>query len=199
MSPPSFRDYRLPRGNHGLSPAQVAENQRWRLLGAASEVLAERRLLGLTSRLIARRAGVSSHTFYEHFDDVDDVLAAAFANVARLLVESTGTAFAAHEDPMGAWDAALSAALAVGAREPGLAALMRIELAVAVPAIGAERERLLGRLAALAGGHGRGGRRPSTSGDRLATGAVLALGVERLEAGSAESRDAAAELAALLA
>jgi DNA-binding transcriptional regulator YbjK len=196
MAPVPFRDYRLPRGNHGLSRAQVTENQRWRLIGAASEVLAEERILGVTSRLVARRAGVSSHTFYEHFEDVDDVLAAAFANAAQLLVESTGAAFAAHEDPEGAWGAALSAALAAGADEPGLAALMRIELAVAVPAVAAERERLLRRLAALPDAIGR---RRSGPGCRWAVTAALALGVERLQTGEVMSAAETADLAPLLA
>jgi AcrR family transcriptional regulator len=196
MPPPSYRDYRLPRGNHGLSRAQVTENQRWRLLGAASEVLAEQRLSGVSSRLIARRAGVSSHTFYAHFEDVDDVLAAAFANAAHLLVESTGTAFAAHKEPEAAWRAALASALAMGVEEAGLAALMRTELAVAVPAVAAERERLLVRLAAQRGGAARG---QPDSGRRWAVSAALALGVEGLQGGREMSAEVDADLAALLA
>jgi AcrR family transcriptional regulator len=193
MPPPSFGEYRLPRGNHGLSREQVAENQRWRLLGAASELLAEGRLAGLSSRLIARRASVSSHTFYAHFENVDDVLAAAFANAAKLLVAATGAAFAAHGDPEGAWGAALSSALAAGTAEPGLAALMRIELAVAVPAVGAERECLLGRLAALpASGAASGNGRAGPAG-------ALGLAVDQLEGGNADATGAfSRELATLL-
>jgi AcrR family transcriptional regulator len=175
MPAPSFGDYRLPRGNHGLSRAQVVENQRWRLLGAASEVLAERRLAGVSSRLIARRAGVSSHTFYEHFEDVDDVLAAAFANAAQLLVESTGAAFAAHEEPEAAWGAALSVALAVADEERGLAALMRPELAVAVRAVAAERRQLVGRLVAFEGNDRRG------TAESASVAGALALAIEKLE------------------
>jgi hypothetical protein len=38
----AFAAYRLPSGRHHIPPELVAENQRWRLLGAAAEVLAER-------------------------------------------------------------------------------------------------------------------------------------------------------------
>jgi AcrR family transcriptional regulator len=154
MPPPSYRDYRLPRGNHGLSRAQVAENQRWRLLGAASELLAERRLAGLTSRLIARRAGVSSHTFYEHFDNVDGVLAAAFANAAQLLVELIAGDCASTAEHREQVYGALEVAISLGAMEPGLVALFRVEVAVGIPEVGAERERLLARLDALAAARG---------------------------------------------
>jgi AcrR family transcriptional regulator len=149
MPPPSYRDYRLPRGNHGLSREQVAENQRWRLIGAASEVLAEVRLIGITSRLICRRAGVSNHTFYAHFENVDDVLAAAFANAAQLLLELTGAARSAPEGSDDACRRALSSTMSLGSQEPGLVALMRVEVAVAIPAVGAERQRLIARLDAL--------------------------------------------------
>ena len=37
-----FAEHRLPPGHHGLTPETVAENQRWRLLGAVAEELAER-------------------------------------------------------------------------------------------------------------------------------------------------------------
>jgi len=33
-----FASFHLPRGRHGLTPELVAENQRWRLIGASSEL-----------------------------------------------------------------------------------------------------------------------------------------------------------------
>jgi AcrR family transcriptional regulator len=150
VAPPSYRDYRLPRGHHGLSPERVAENQRWRLIGAASDLLAEERLDGLSSRMIAQRAGVSSHTFYEHFGNVDALLTAAFANAAQLLIELLGGTCSGADDPARQRRKALETALIFGTDEPGLVALMRIEVAVAIPEVGAERERLVARLGSLA-------------------------------------------------
>jgi AcrR family transcriptional regulator len=175
MPPPSFRDYRLPSGRHGLTPAQVAENQRLRLIGAGSDLLAEGRLPGLTSRLICRRAGVSGHTFYEHFANVDALLVAAFANAAQLLVELIAGACTGRADRGERIQKALAAAVCLGGEEHGFAALFRIEVAVAIPEVGAERERMLARLSALAAG-----RRPET--DRCtAIAAAFALAVDQLE------------------
>jgi AcrR family transcriptional regulator len=159
---PSYRDYQLPSGRHALGPQQVAANQRLRLIGAAGDLLADGQLLGLTSRMIARHAGVSSQTFYEHFENVDALLTAAFANTAQLLVELIAgacTGAGGHGEQV---QKALAAAISLGAEEPGLAALMRLEVAVAIPEVGAERERLLARLVAL-GGNLRGGGRGTAS------------------------------------
>jgi DNA-binding transcriptional regulator YbjK len=175
MAPPAYRDYRLPRGNHGLSRAQVAENQRLRLIGAGSELLAEGRLLGLTSRRIAHRAGVSSHTFYEHFENVDALLTAAFANATQLLVELIAGACTAGVEDRDEVQGALAAAVSLAGQEPGLAALFRVEVAVAIAEVGAERERLSARIAAL--GKDRGGDR----GGIYRVSGALGLAIERLE------------------
>ena len=53
----SFRDHRLPPGRHGLSREEVVESQRWRLLGAVAEELAESGHVRTTSTRVARRAG----------------------------------------------------------------------------------------------------------------------------------------------
>ncbi len=191
MTRPSYRDYRLPQGRHGLSPAQVAANQRWRLIGAASDVLADNGLIGVTIRSIARRAGVSVHTFYEHFDSVDDVLIAAFGNASELLAELAASAYAGAGSLEEGRRLAVDEALALGAREPALSALMRMELAVGVRAIGVERDRLVSRLDGLAGG-ARGG-----SG-RISVAAVLGLVVERLERhSSAENPEFSREVSAM--
>jgi AcrR family transcriptional regulator len=197
LSPSAYGDYRLPRGRHGLSREEVAANQRLRLIGAASELLAEERLEGLTSSAIAARAGVSGHTFYEHFANVDDVLAASFAVAARLLVETLATACA--EGDARRRRAPVAAVVSLGAEEVGLTALMRTELAVAIPRLAAERQRLIGRLEALLGGSGREGVGGSGRGRDAALAGALALGVDRLEAEGSAAEGAAAELGALLA
>jgi AcrR family transcriptional regulator len=190
MPPPSYRDYQLPRGRHGLAAETVAENQRWRLIGAASELLAEHGLLGLSSRLIARRAGVSSHTFYEHFESVDAVLTAAFANAAELLV---GLLARTCDEIDPGHQKALGAALGLGAEEAGLVALLRVEVSVAIPEIGAERERLLARLDALAAARGTETHR------RSAIAGAFSIAVEWLGGNASGTTDSiAVELTPLL-
>ena len=179
MPAPSYRDYKLPHGRHGLRRSEVVENQRWRLIGAASEVLAERRVTGITSRLVAHRAGVSSETFYEHFEGVDDVLIAAFANAAQLLVELVGAAHSASAEPHDACQKALSSALSLAAKEPGLGAVMRTEVAVAIPGVMNEWEQLLARLDKIGRGSEDGvGQKDSVAG-------AIALAIERVEVNTA--------------
>jgi AcrR family transcriptional regulator len=177
-----------------LGTEQVAANQRLRLIGAASDLLAEGRLLGLTSRLIARHAGVSSQTFYEHFENVDALLTAAFANAAQVLVELTAGLCTGAPDQSEQVQMVLAAAVSLGGEEPGVAALFRVEVAVAIPEVGAERERLLARLVALAGG------RRDRSRMRIPVAGAVGLAVERLDADAAGTAFALpGELASLLA
>lgn len=146
---PTFASYRLPRGRHRIPPELIAENQRWRLLGAAAEVLAERGYAQITTADIAGRAGVSRSTFYEHFDGLDACLLAAYEMAADCLCEIvTG----ACEGGRGLersvrLRAATKAALDFLAAEPALANLLGSAVPAGDPALHAARERLLNRLA----------------------------------------------------
>jgi AcrR family transcriptional regulator len=183
VTPPSDRYRRLPGGRHRLSRAEVAEDQRRRLIAAAGDVLAERRIGGLSARLIARRAGVSNYTFYEHFESVDAVLGASFAVAAQLLVGMVTGACA--EGPRGDnIERALASALGLCLQERGLAALMRLEVAVALPGVAEARRQLSWRLAALLtapGGAGEAAVRAKTG--PLAVEGALALGLDQLDSG----------------
>jgi AcrR family transcriptional regulator len=119
MAEPHFAAYKLPPGRHGLSREHVAESQRWRLLGAAAELLAEVGYRRLTTHKIAARAAVSFHTFYVHFRGLDDCLRAAFEAAASVVAESARVAE--------------SAELLAGDRS--LAALFGLEIRAAVPEI----------------------------------------------------------------
>jgi len=148
VAPPSYRRYRLPRGRGHLSAAQVAENQRWRLIGAAAEVFAENGIVATTARRISERAGVSNHTFYQHFGNVDDLLATCFDVGADLLTEAVRRSADRGPDATDRVQAALSFA----AGEPALATLLGLELAVAIPAVAERRRRFLAGLLEAAGG-----------------------------------------------
>jgi AcrR family transcriptional regulator len=184
VTPPSDRYRRLPGGRHRLSRAEVAEDQRRRLIAAAGDVLAERRIGGLSARLIARRAGVSNYTFYEHFESVDAVLGVSFAAATQLLVEVVDGACArGPDDGLGA-GRALASALVLGFQEPGLAALMRAEVAVALPQVAEEREWLIRRLAALPGEPNEAAAATAGVGARRrAVGGALGLALQLLAGG----------------
>lgn len=140
---------RLPAGRHGLTRDQVAENQRLRMIMAAAETLAARGCKGVTAREISSRAGVSSTSFYQQFDNVDACLLAAHGMVADCVWELASAACAGA----GGWPERLRACVdAVAgflAAEPFLARLLCADLAAGVPAVSAAREQLLGRLARL--------------------------------------------------
>lgn len=68
---------RLPRGRHALDPAQVANDQRERLLAAVPSVVAERGYEAMSVADIVKRAAVSRNAFYAHFSDKQDCFATA--------------------------------------------------------------------------------------------------------------------------
>jgi AcrR family transcriptional regulator len=153
----------------------VVESQRWRLLGAAAEVLVERGYARIRVADIAARAGVSRGTFYELFDDLPDCLLAAYEMAAECVCDLAASACGVEGD----WEARLSRALEEILRflagEPALAHLLGTEVVAGVPAVAAARERLVGRLVET-----RAGRRPLEGAIELVSGRVAAGEADRL-------------------
>ena len=80
---------RLPPGSHGIPADVVARNQRERLVAAMAEVCAERGYAQASVAEVAKRAGVSSLTFYKQFSGKEDCMLAAHRQLlGRLLEES---------------------------------------------------------------------------------------------------------------
>ncbi|HET7052760.1 MAG TPA: helix-turn-helix domain-containing protein [Solirubrobacterales bacterium] len=165
--------YKLPRGRHGIPREQVKESQRWRLLGAAAEVLAERGYAQTRVEDIAARAGVSRGTLYKQFESLDGCLLAAYEMAADCVCDLARSACEAEGGMEARVRGALDQVLGFLAEEPALAHLLGIEAAVGVPAIATSRERLLGELVA------QGVERRSLEG-------AFALVSERIAAGEAE-------------
>ena len=142
-----FGDFRLPRGKHNLPRELVAENQRWRLLGAASELFAEGGYASVSSGAVATRARVSKRTFYNHFRTIDECLWAAHSAAAEVVASSIAEACAEEAEGVGRVPKALDASLPLLAAEPALAHLLGAEAAAGNRAIARSRERLIDRLA----------------------------------------------------
>jgi AcrR family transcriptional regulator len=145
-SQPPLSAFQLPRGRHGIPPEQVAESQRWRLLGAAAEVLAERGYARTKASDIAAQAGVSRGTFYKHFDNLHACLLAAYEMTADCICDLADAAREGEGEREARLRTALGEVLSFLAGEPALAHLLSPELAAGVPEIAAARERLVGRL-----------------------------------------------------
>ncbi len=140
---PPLSAFQLPRGRHGIPPEQVVESQRWRLLGATAEVLAERGYARTRVADIAARAGVSRGTLYALFEDLPACLLATYEMAAECVCDLAGSACGGEAEWGERLRAALGEILAFLAEEPALAHLLGAEVAASAPAIAAARERLL--------------------------------------------------------
>ncbi len=69
---------RLPPGRHGIPADLVRAHQRLRLLEAAAAAVAEQGYGRVTAARVTELAGVSSRTFYQHFEDLWACLLAAY-------------------------------------------------------------------------------------------------------------------------
>lgn len=95
----------LPPGPHGIPPELVERNQRERLIAAMAEVCAERGYAESSVAEVAKRAGVSTASFYRQFKDKRECMLASFEELfGRLLAaleagcdESAGAGARARE------------------------------------------------------------------------------------------------------
>jgi AcrR family transcriptional regulator len=144
----SFASFKLPRGRHGLSREHVSESQRWRLLGAAAELLAEGGYHSLTSHKVARRAAVSSQAFYVHFPNIEDCLVAVVEvgakNLELAVEQGCDKNTAQPPEPIAG---AIRETLALLAREPFLQCLFSLETRSAAPMMWRTGSRLIASLA----------------------------------------------------
>jgi len=87
------KPHQLPPGRHGLSPAEVTESQRERLLDGVMRATAGRGFSDVRVADILGYAGVSRKTFYENFDDKEECLLAAYDREMGELLTVAATAF----------------------------------------------------------------------------------------------------------
>jgi AcrR family transcriptional regulator len=129
---------RLPPGPHGLPPELVERNQRERLIAAMAEVCGEGGYAAATVAEVARRAGVSTASFYRQFKDRRECMLASFGELfGRLLGEIEG-ACAAEKAPAEKVRAGVGVAATLLAADPPTARLLAVEIA----AVGTEGVRL---------------------------------------------------------
>jgi AcrR family transcriptional regulator len=131
---PRGRFARLPSGRHDLTRELVAYSQRERILDALADIVAEKGYPGLTVTEIARRAGVSHQTFYEHFPGKREAYLAAGRTGGEWGFQAAVEAYAVH---VGEWPRAVAAGLEAYLRflavEPGYARLGFVDIFTADP------------------------------------------------------------------
>jgi AcrR family transcriptional regulator len=182
-----LRDWRLPRGRHGLPREIVERSQRERLLAAVVRVTVDNGYDATTVGDILGEAGVGRESFYELFDDKLDCVLAAHKILVDNLEEQVRAAYL--ED--GPWPErarkALAATLEWFACDPDVAWFTLVVLSAVGPAFRttfqAEYDRFV-RL--LDDGLDEDGPSPELTGATgLAVGAMLARIYEEIVLGRA--------------
>ncbi len=140
---------RLPPGPHGLPPELVERNQRERLIAAMAEVCAERGYAESSVAEVAKRAGVSTASFYRQFKDKRECMLASFEELFGRLLEALEGTCDARADVESKAHAGARAAAALLADDVPTARLLSVEI-IAVGPEGVEAQHeAIERLAAL--------------------------------------------------
>jgi AcrR family transcriptional regulator len=141
-----------PRGRHA-PPLEVRQDrQRRRLYAAAGAVFARIGYADATAEAIAREAGMSKATFYEHFDNKEDCICALFDTAAETLLGAIGSAEAdaagIERSPRERYRQAVAAFLEVMAEHPNYSQTLLVEIIGAGPRAMERRDRVLAAFAA---------------------------------------------------
>lgn len=189
-APAEQEPLRLPPGRHGLPADLVRAHQRQRLLEAAAAALAEQGYGRLTAARVTELAGVSSRTFYQHFEDLWACLLAAYEVEAGHLCQEieAGCAAPADGDRRDRAGAGIGAALRFLAEEPAVARLLSAESPPQIAPLAAARRELVERLGAmLRAALAAEGATPLPGLERRLIGAAMALVASRAAADDPQS------------
>jgi AcrR family transcriptional regulator len=143
---------RLPAGPHGLPPELVERNQRERLIAAMAEVCGERGYGETSVAEVAKRAGVSTASFYRQFKDRRECMLVSFEELFGRLFAALEGSCDGEEGPRARARAGAAVAATLLAADLPTARLLSIEiLAVGPEGVRAQHEAIE-RLAGLLGG-----------------------------------------------
>jgi AcrR family transcriptional regulator len=140
----------VPRGRHA-PPLEVRQDrQRARLFAAASVVFARGGYADATAEAIAREAGMSKATFYEHFSNKEECIVALFDAAIETLLHNMREAAAQHTDadPPTRVRTTLGAFLGTLARYRDESQTLLVEIGGAGPRAMQRRDRALDAVAA---------------------------------------------------
>jgi AcrR family transcriptional regulator len=173
----------VPRGRHA-PPLEVRQDrQRGRLFGAAAAVFARSGYADASAEAIARQAGMSKATFYQHFDNKEDCLIALFdAAIEEVLAQMRVAAEAcAGVEPVERGRAMIRAYLGALAAFPDQAQTLLVEVVGAGPRAMARRDEALDQVASYIHENFEG--LASFDEAFAVVGAVVELASRRLRAG----------------
>lgn len=126
-----------------------AKEQRRRLMRAATIVFAKKGFAGATVDAIVAEAGTSRRTFYEHFDDLKDILLRLHDQIANRSFRIVEQCVLAQDHPNEQLRAGVEAFLGMIAHFPDQARVLFREVRAAGPEHEVRREALLARFVQL--------------------------------------------------
>ena len=189
---------RLPPGPHGLPPELVSRNQRERLVAAMAEVCGERGYAESSVAEIAKRAGVSTASFYRQFKDRRECMLASFEELFGRLLEAIEHGCEGEETPAARARAGARVAAGLLAADPPTSRLLSVEiLAIGPDGVRAQQgaiERLALRLRAAGSGSAQEGPDPAWA----TVAAMVSLAAMRAAEGKSPSPPELEALADLL-
>jgi AcrR family transcriptional regulator len=134
----------VPRGRHAPPLEVRRERQRERLLRAAAEVFARQSYAEASAEAIAREAGMSKATFYEHFKGKEACILALWDQAAGfVLTAAREGADRAGTDRRARMQSGIAAFLQVLAEHPAEARTLLVEIIGAGPEASARRDAVL--------------------------------------------------------
>jgi AcrR family transcriptional regulator len=132
--PEDLRQWRLPRGRHGLPRELVERSQRERLLAAVVRVTATRGYDQTTVGDILGEAGVGRESFYELFNDKLDCMLAAHRILLDDLAERVRAVYVGEGDWPGRVRQGLAVALEWFSADPDASRFILVEMSTVGPA-----------------------------------------------------------------
>lgn len=148
---------RLPPGPHGLPPELVERNQRERLIAAMAEVCAERGYAETSVAEVAKRAGVSTASFYRQFKDKRECMLVSFEELFERLLAAIEAGCDGGEGADARARAGVRTAATLLAEDAPAARLLCIEIvAVGERGVRAQHEAIERLAATLRGSGDRG-------------------------------------------
>jgi AcrR family transcriptional regulator len=140
--PPAAHARGLPRGPHSLTRAQVATNQRQRLLDGMIDTIGVKGYSASTVSDVIKRAGVSRKAFYEHFANKEECFLAAYDSIAAYGERAISEAFQHAEGLPDSANAALGELFDLALERPEAMRVLMVEIGAAGPAGIERRERM---------------------------------------------------------
>jgi AcrR family transcriptional regulator len=140
----------VPRGRHAPPLEERLSVQRRRLFQAAASVFARMGYVDASAEAIAREAGMSKATFYEHFANKEECILALFDRAATLVLSAMAEAARnAGSDPPERLRAGTRAFLDMLAEYPAAAKTLLIEVMAAGERGAERRDRIMAAFASV--------------------------------------------------